>query len=419
MGLNLFRTLLTCMVLVLLAGCAENGCTDKAADNYVKKARQDDGSCTYQEKTDQLKSEYKLGYASLVFANYQDALSAAINLQTEIELFLENPTKDGLQYCKDAWLAARIPYGQTEAFRFSNGPIDDEGGPEGLIDAWPMDASYIDYVVGFPDAGIINDLNGFPEITAEALIGVNKLDAEENVSVGYHAIEFLLWGQDNSAPVDLIPGQRSSTDYLEVDGTASNQGRRGDYLSVCAQVLIDQLQVMVDAWNPSGSGNYYQTFMVLSGDDALQNVLTGLATLSKSELAEISMLTAIENQEETGPSDFSDNTQQDFIQNAKGMRNVYSAIYKKLDGTSVVGTSIYDVLDVENSHLGYLINESTKECISNCEAIPTPFDSQLTKETVEGSKPIMSAVKSLQAQGEMFIEAGTNLGLTVSVLSVP
>ena len=48
-------------------------------------------------------------------------------------------------------------YSPTEVFRFYGGPIDDDNGPEGLLNAWPLDEVFIDYVLGNPDAGIIND----------------------------------------------------------------------------------------------------------------------------------------------------------------------------------------------------------------------------------------------------------------------
>ena len=61
----------------------------------------------------------------------------------------------------------------------------------------------------------------FPEITAEALTAANEEGGETNISTGWHAIEFLLWGQDLSA---TGPGARPATDYT----TAPNAERRGD-----------------------------------------------------------------------------------------------------------------------------------------------------------------------------------------------
>ena len=67
-------------------------------------------------------------------------------------------------------------------------------GPEGRLNSWLLDEAYIDYVKGNAQAGLINNFE-FP-LTEEALLAKNQEDDEADVSTGYHAIEFLLWGQD-------------------------------------------------------------------------------------------------------------------------------------------------------------------------------------------------------------------------------
>ena len=136
-------------------------------------------------------------YADGVHASYEASLASASTMDAAIDAFIADPTDANLDAAKDAWLAARDDYGPTEAFRFYDGPIDnEEDGPEGLINAWPMDEAYVDYVEGDPDAGIINDPDGFPTIDAALLTELNEAGGETNISTGWHAIEFLLWGQD-------------------------------------------------------------------------------------------------------------------------------------------------------------------------------------------------------------------------------
>ena len=150
-------------------------------------------------------------YAAGVHAAYAASLASATELDEAIDAFVADPTDDTLAAAKDAWLAARDDYGLTEAFRFYGGPIDnEEDGPEGLINAWPLDEAYIDYVEGDPAAGIINDPDAYPTIDAELVTSLNEQGGEANISTGWHAIEFLLWGQDLSAdgpgarPVDRL-----------------------------------------------------------------------------------------------------------------------------------------------------------------------------------------------------------------------
>jgi putative iron-regulated protein len=138
-------------------------------------------------------------YADMVFASYGDVTAQAVVLQTALASFVAHPTDAGLQAAKQAWLDARPGYGQTESYRFYDGPIDNpKDGPEGEINSWPLDESYIDYVKDDPTAGIINDTDGVPEITEHVLVQDNGRGGETNVSTGWHAIEFLLWGQDRT-----------------------------------------------------------------------------------------------------------------------------------------------------------------------------------------------------------------------------
>ena len=191
-------------------------------------------------------------YAALVHANYSDTLAAAQDMQTAIATFLKAPSAEGLDKARQAWRDAREFYGQTEAFRFYGGPIDDENGSEGQINAWPLDEAYVDYVEGKPKAGLVN--NTQVKITRAALIKANERGGEENISAGWHAIEFLLWGQDLS---ETGAGNRSFEDYVVGKGT--NADRRGQYLTVATQLLVDDLSGLVKAWAP-GAKNYRAQF---------------------------------------------------------------------------------------------------------------------------------------------------------------
>ena len=156
-------------------------------------------------------------------------------MDAAIDAFVADPTDETLEAAKQAWLAARDDYGLTEAFRFYGGPIDDEEtGPEGLINAWPLDEAYVDYVEGDEAAGIVNDPDAYPTIDAELITSLNEEGGEANISTGWHAIEFLLWGQDLSADG---AGARPVTDYTE----AANADRRLTYLTVTSDLLLEHL----------------------------------------------------------------------------------------------------------------------------------------------------------------------------------
>ena len=103
-------------------------------------------------------------YAAGVEAAYQASLASATELDVDIDAFVADPTDETLEAAKQAWLTARDDYGLTEAFRFYGGPIDnEETGPEGRINAWPLDEAYIDYVEGDETAGVVNDTDDLPD----------------------------------------------------------------------------------------------------------------------------------------------------------------------------------------------------------------------------------------------------------------
>ncbi len=359
------------------------------------------------------KTAIKENYANIVYANYEDSYAKAVILETAITTFTSTPNATTFADAKQAWLDAREPYGQTEAFRFANGPIDDADGPEGALNAWPLDESYVDYTTTGA-GGIVNDVILYPNITATVLENLNEQGGEENISIGFHAIEFLLWGQDNPNTTLQTPGNRPYTDFVTGSGPG-NEARRKDYLNVVAGLLVDHLNLMVAEWAPNNPSNYRATFISLDNKTALENMLTAIGTLSKSELAGERMFTALTNQDqEDEHSCFSDNTHRDIILNAQGIRNVYLGSYTRTDGSVVSGTSIKDLINTVDSDLEAELTTLSAHSIVLNTAIPVPFDYALTQETVGGTGPIMTAISNLQYQGDKISEVATVLGLTIS-----
>lgn len=382
-------------------------------------------SCTPDNNIDpnaDLKTNVVKNYCEIVYANYEDSYDKAVELQTAINTLVATPTQSNFDAARTAWIAAREPYGQTETYRFYDGPIDDADGPEGALNAWPLDENYIDYTLdasgNIVNTGIIHDLTGYPNITAAILAGANEQGGEKNISIGYHAIEFLLWGQDH-LDVNVNPGQGGDRSYTDYTSASANYDRRGQYIKACAQLLIDDLKKMKMAWEPNGS--YRKTFEDLSADEALTKMLTGAGVLSKSELAGERMFTALEanavdNPQEDEHSCFADNTHRDIITNAQGITNILIGTYTRPSGTKV-GNSAYSFLTllgaVDATKAGELTTANAT-AMAKVNAIPTPFDKTVTEENVNDNGPVLQAVNALQAQGDKIAEAATALGLTIS-----
>ena len=349
-------------------------------------------------------------YVSIVYANYQKAFDDAVVLESAIKTFTGSPTETNFSTAKEAWKTARESYGTTEAFRFANGPIDDANGPEGFINSWPLDENYIDYVDGNANSGIINSVVSFPIISKEVLEGENgKNDNEKYVTVGYHAIEFLLWGQDLTAPSVKKAGQRPYTDYLIVGGTASNQSRRATYLKVCADLLTDHLSYLVDQWKVGG--DYRTTFLALDENQAIKNMYLGITTLASSELPVERMEVALGNQDqEDEHSCFSDNTHRDVILNLEGVVNVYQGKYGTIDGPSLEDL-VQQADPVVYAATQLLVNTA----LSTTNAIAIPFDFAISDgaTSTEGVK-VKTAALAIKKLAVSLLDGATKIGIIVN-----
>ena len=347
-------------------------------------------------------------YSQIVHANYEDSLNAAKVLQTAINAFVAAPSEAGLNKARSAWLAAREPYGQTETFRFYGGPIDDAKGPEGQINAWPLDEAYIDSVKGKTSTGVVN--NRKLKITKTLLSSLNERGGEENVSTGYHAIEFLLWGQDFDAKG---AGKRSFTDF--VDGKAENADRRREYLTTATDLLVDDLASLVAAWQPN-SKNYRAKFE--KRPDAIRQIMIGMGVLSRAELAGERMEVAMDSRnQEDEHSCFSDNTHRDIITNAKGIQNVWLGEYKRTDGSVIKGASLRDLVTTKNAKAAERVTIDMAATLQKAEGIQAPFDQEIV--TKDGRQRVQATIVALRKQATGLVESAKVLGIKKLNVSLP
>lgn len=408
--------------------------------------------------------------AQHAYAVFADSLVAAKTLQNVINDFVNNPTEANFTAAKSAWLAAREPYGQTEVYRFREGPIDaltknaqgewvlvDGEGPEGAINAWPLAEALIDYTITMdgheargeaavyqPGGNIIHDAASFPNITKELLQEKFELDGEEaNVTSGYHAIEFLLWGQDLNADLtytharDYTAGHRPVSDFYtadnmpvdEVNGrtcTSGEQGaqdticaRRGQFLKVVAELLVEDLQNVTNAWKPGSGFHYLEYTKEDNVEKSLASMLESMGRLSFGELAGERMSIAVRtDSQEDEHSCFSDNTHRDIWLNAKGVQNHFLGSYTNVNGEILAGASIYDLLVVKGHH--ELANElraafettmATASVIDTTAKLGRSFDVQI--QDAEEKQHIYSTITALVNQTDLIQKAVDALGLEI------
>ncbi|HWO17166.1 MAG TPA: imelysin family protein [Kofleriaceae bacterium] len=341
------------------------------------------------------------GYVAIVRASYADSLQTATALRAAVDAFVAAPSMTTLQAAKTAWLAAREPYGQTEVYRFYDGPIDNpDTGPEGQINSWPLDEAYIDYVMGSPMAGIVNNPAMFPTLTKELIADQNELGAEDNISSGYHAIEFLLWGQDMSP---TGPGARPHTDYLT---GVPNHERRGQYLRLVAELLVDDLTAVSGEW---AAGADYEADFRKDPKEALRRILQGMGSLSGAELSGERMTVALDNRDqEDEHSCFSDNTHRDIRANALAIQNAYLGRYGTTDGPG-----LDELVAARDAALDTKMKGQLDASLAAIAEIPVPFDQAIANDT--GRAKVMAAVRALQAQTETLVEIATLFGIQINL----
>ncbi|GAB5375657.1 MAG: imelysin family protein [Acuticoccus sp.] len=357
-------------------------------------------------------------YADIAEAGYADSLTTAEALDAAIGALVTAPSAATLNAARAAWVAARAPYQQTEAYRFGNAIVDDW---EGKVNAWPLDEGLIDYV----DAayGTESDANGLysvnviasPEITVNgeavdagtitpALLTEVLHEAEEveaNVSIGYHAIEFLLWGQDLNG-TGAGAGQRMASDFDTENCTNGNCDRRAAYLQVASEVLLIDLAEMVEAW---GEGGEARQALLDAPEAGLLTILTGMGSLSYGELAgERMKLGLLLHDPEEEHDCFSDNTHNSHYFDAMGIRNVYTGHYRRVDGSTVTGPSVSDIVAETDPALNDELLQRLGETMTAMAALKTraesieAYDQMIGEGNAEGNAVVQAAIDALVNQ---------------------
>jgi putative iron-regulated protein len=362
-------------------------------------------------------------YADIAEAGYTDSLEAARKLKTSIDTLIKSPTQDNLVAARKAWVDARVPYMQTEAFRFGNKIVDDW---EPRVNSWPLDEGLIDYVSQeYVDQSPANDLyvanvianpsikiNGEPvdtsKITKELLS--DKLQeaggVESNVATGYHAIEFLLWGQDLNG-TGPGAGNRPATDYDVKNCTHGNCDRRAQYLEVVTDLLIDDLAWMAAQWGPDGGAR--KSVMMDNGNVGLSAIFRGLGSLSYGEMAgERMKLGLLIHDPEEEHDCFSDNTHNAHYYDALGIRNVYLGSYKRPDGSVISGPSPSDLVRAKSAEADTRTRTALDETMQRMGEIVKRadggehYDQMIGEGNEQGNALVDQTIQALIAQSKEF-----------------
>jgi putative iron-regulated protein len=349
-------------------------------------------------------------YADIAAAGYADSAGSARALAAAIDRLLATPSAETLAGARSAWLQARIPYAQTEAFRFYDGPID---AVERWVNSWPIDENYVESEASAERLGLIQDSAQYPLLSDDVLARLNMRDGETSISTGYHVLEFLLWGRDQN-PVG--PGQRPFSDFVEeaqpAATAASTIARRRAYLRSAAGLLVRQLEQVAQAW----TGAYRAYFLALPPSAAMGLAVKGMGSLSGPELSGERLSVAYETKDqENEHSCFSDSTSADLSADALGLQNLCLGRYQRLDGSAIHGRGLCDALQLLAAEPATRLKRQCAASLAALRAIPSPFDRAiLGSDTEPGRKAIAGAIEALRAQSETLAELAALLQVGLS-----
>jgi putative iron-regulated protein len=360
-------------------------------------------------------------YADIVLATYEDCLATLRALDSAIDALIANPSEATLATARERWREARIPYSRSEAFRFYAGPIDREGGPEGQINGWPLDENHIDAVAvdrygAAPGLNIIGNPEEFPTISPELIADQNEAGGEKNIASGYHAIEFLLWGQDLNDPPESA-GQRSYQDFASSGDANSVEARRGAYLKAASTLLLQDVESVVNEWREPASGSENYRSALVTGDvyTGLKRMLTGIITLAEVEMAGERMnVPLLSGDQEEEQSCFSDTTTEDLRNNGAGIDSVYFGRYQTLDGQNISGPSLADAVKAADPRVAEEMEARLTRSREALQAIGTPFDREIQPDNDQGQAHVQAAIDSLHAQTQSLTRVAKALQIFLS-----
>ena len=373
-------------------------------------------------------------YVAIAQSAYEDSLISARELRQAITAFLDAPSDATLEQARSAWVEARVPYQQTEVYRFGNAVVDEW---EGKVNAWPLDEGLIDYVdtemygseseentfyaaniIANPTLTVAGRTIDAATIDTGLLQSLHEVDeVEANVSTGYHAIEFLLWGQDLNG-TGPGAGQRPATDFVTgADCTGGNCDRRRAYLMAATDLLIADLEDIVAAWGQDGEATAALEALSAAGQVAV--MLTGMGSLSYGELAgERMQLGLMLHDPEEEHDCFSDNTHNSHYDDARGIYNVYHGRYQRIDGSVVEGPSLASLVQAAAADLDAEMRTSLDATASAMQRMKDAadsgamaYDQMLGESNPEGNALVSDVVEALKAQTRVIERVAVALGV--------
>lgn len=284
--------------------------------------------------------------------------------------FFENlPAQYALDDCQQSWKKWYNEFLLMSPYRYFYGDLD--AGFEEYqndFDLSGINYGFIDYTASQPNGGIIKDVTNYPNINQVNMISWHQSGGEYNAALGFHVLEFLLWGEDLSLNTT---GVRNNSDYLQ---TSAENERRMKYLSDASgylKLIIDGIKI---------DSEYKNDILSSNSDETFKQIIEGFNRFILEDLIEKTIQKPLDSQNPLDElSDFSDNTLENIKSKIKGLRYA-------LNGSE---------LFISSEEKGYFmidfISDVDKEAESDLIRSLDEIDNLLAQITVEFEKAIQNA----------------------------
>ena len=301
---------------------------------------------------------------NVVMPTYSDLKEKNSDLYLSVVDFGNAPSDAKFQAICDAWLAAREPWEQSEAFLF--GPVADFG-LDPNMDSWPLDQEAI---VNTLKSQQWNDMTWSGDYDEDD----EAIAAAQNVR-GFHTLEFLAFRDGKARTLTDQAASDNAADYVynETNATAWAQ-----YMRNTAQLLVDDVTLLCNEWEDSYANEFkkHNGGDFTSGLSCIEQLIDGCIDIAGEvggakigEPYDLYMsgkkteaLYAVE-------SWYSWHSRDDYTNNIYSIRNAY---YGSRDG-SIHNNSLSKLVAKYDQELDQKVKQAIDRAAKNIQAIPQPF----------------------------------------------
>jgi predicted lipoprotein len=304
----------------------------------------------------------------VILDTYQDLADQSAALQAAVMNLVASPSEENFQAARQAWVAARVPWEQSEAFLF--GPVDTYG-YDPALDSWPLDHAGLDAAIA-----AYNNI---------------ELDSVDPSLKGFHAIEFILFGYDRSKTLSKLT--EAEKNYLEALAT--------HHKNVTARI--------VKAWKEGLNENAaFATRLKTAGETdndlypstqaAIEEMLEGMVGIA-DEVANNKIAQPFDQQDPNlVESQYSFNSLEDFQNNILSIRHVWQGSRSG----SAAAASLSARVQASDSPLHAEVENAIDTALAALKAVPDPFRSAIVDPAARPS--ILAAQTALRELHDLLNE---------------